>query len=268
MSRSLLVAFFMALILHGLLAWVKLDLFKGPVHVRRPPKALTVSVVTSMPTKQRPLVKRPQNIGKPALKKPVKDPAPKKPVKKKSASKPKETPKEVAKTKEKKPQNHHREEKQKKQEEITDALPLPVSEPIPEQETLPQEDRSLAAVTPDLAAEPQRTEDIFERPAQGKSFAPMPVPPVTLALPDYRKNRPPAYPLRARRRGYQGMVLLEVLVARDGTVASVRLVRSSGAEILDTAAEKGVKKWLFHPGKKGDEAVEMWVRVPIRFQLK
>ena len=259
MSRSLLLAFFMALILHGLLAWVKLDLFKGPVHVRRPPKALTVSVVTSMPTKQRPLVKRPQNIGKPALKKPVK---------KKSASKPKETPKEVAKTKEKKPQNHHREEKQKKQEEITDALPLPVSEPIPEQETLPQEDRSLAAVTPDLAGEPQRTEDIFEKPAQGKSFAPMPVPPVTLALPDYRKNRPPAYPLRARRRGYQGTVLLEVLVARDGTVALVRLVRSSGAEILDTAAKKGVKKWLFHPGKKGDEVVEMWVRVPIRFQLK
>jgi protein TonB len=258
-SRSLLVAFFMALILHGLLAWVKLDLFKGPVHVRRPPKALTVSVVTSMPTKQHPLFKRPENIGKPA---------PKKPVKKKSASKPRETPKEVAKKKEKKPQNHHREEKQKEQEEITDALPLPVSEPIPEQETLPQEDRSLAAVTPDLAAEPQRTEDRFEKPAQGKSFVPMPVPPVTLALPDYRKNRPPAYPLRARRRGYQGTVLLEVLVARDGTVASVRLVRSSGAEILDTAAKKGVKKWLFHPGKKGDEVVEMWVRVPIRFQLK
>ena len=63
-------------------------------------------------------------------------------------------------------------------------------------------------------------------------------------------------------------MLLEVLVAKDGTVASVRLVRSSGAEVLDKAAKKGVRKWTFHPGKKGHEAVEMWVKVPIRFRLK
>jgi protein TonB len=249
----------MALILHGLLAWVKLDLVKSPVHIQRPLKALTVRVVTSMPTKQRSLVKRPENIGKPAAEKSVE---------KKSASKPKEKPKEVAKKREKKPQNQHITGKQKKQKEIADFRPLPVSQPIPEQEMLPKQDTSLAAATPDLPAEPLGTEDIFEKPAEGKSLAPTSEAPVTLALPDYRKNRPPAYPLRARRRGYEGTVLLEVLVAQDGTVASVRLVRSSGAEILDTAAKKGVKKWLFHPGKKGDEVVEMWVRVPIRFQLK
>jgi len=268
LSRSFLFAFFMALILHGLLAWVKLDLFKSPAHVQRPLKTLTVSVVTSIPVKQRPLAERPKNIRKPSPKKTVKKPAPKKPIEKKSAPKPKKAKKEVANKKEKRPQDHFREEKQKKQKEITDALPLPVSQPTPEQETLPQEDSSLAAVTPDLPVEEPRTEDISEKAAQGKSLAPAPEPPVTLALPDYRKNRPPVYPLRARRRGCQGTVLLEVLVAQDGTVASVRLVGSSGAEILDKAARKGVKEWLFHPGKKGGQVVEMWVKVPIRFQLK
>ena len=133
---------------------------------------------------------------------------------------------------------------------------------------LPRQDTSLAAAAPDLPVKPLRSEDISEKPVQMKSLAPTPEPPVTLALPDYRKNRPPAYPLLARRRGYQGTALLEVLVAQDGTVASVRLVRSSGAEILDKAAKKGVEKWVFYPGKKGDDAVEMWVKVPIRFQLK
>ncbi|MCK4893050.1 MAG: energy transducer TonB, partial [Calditrichia bacterium] len=29
-----------------------------------------------------------------------------------------------------------------------------------------------------------------------------------------------------------------------------------------------VKNWSFEPGMRGDEKVEMWVKVPIRFQLK
>jgi hypothetical protein len=29
-----------------------------------------------------------------------------------------------------------------------------------------------------------------------------------------------------------------------------------------------VKAWLFEPGMRGDEKVEMWVKIPIRFQLK
>ena len=37
---------------------------------------------------------------------------------------------------------------------------------------------------------------------------------------------------------------------------------------LDQSAMKGVRKWTFHPGKRGGEAVEMWVKVPIRFRLK
>jgi len=248
----------MALIFHAFLAWVKLDLFKSPIHVQRPLKALTVSVVTSIPIKKPPFVKRPEAIKKPA---------PKKPVEKKVTSKSKDKPKEVAK-KNREPERQLIPKKKIQQEEEPFSHPLPVPQPIPEQETLPQEDTSLAAAAPDLPAEQIRTEDISEKAAAGESLSPTPEPPVTFALPDYEKNRRPAYPLLARRRGYQGTVLLEVLVARDGTVASVRLVRSSGAEILDKAAKKGVRKWTFHPGKKGDEVVEMWVKVPIRFRLK
>ena len=92
--------------------------------------------------------------------------------------------------------------------------------------------------------------------------------PLVYAYPLYRKNSPPPYPRLARRRGYEGTVLLEVLVKEDGRVGTVRVNRSSGHKSLDRAALTGVKNWLFRPGSKGDEPNEMWVKIPVRFQLK
>ena len=88
------------------------------------------------------------------------------------------------------------------------------------------------------------------------------------ARPLYRINPPPKYPAMARRRGYTGHVVLEVLVGQDGSVADLRLFSSSGHAILDNAAISSVKTWIFEPGMRGEEKVKMWVRVPIRFELK
>ena len=88
------------------------------------------------------------------------------------------------------------------------------------------------------------------------------------ARPAYKNNPRPPYPKRARRRGYQGTVVLEALVDRSGKVKELRILRSSGHTILDKAALKSVNGWLFEPGMVGDEKVDMWVRVPVRFELR
>ncbi len=93
------------------------------------------------------------------------------------------------------------------------------------------------------------------------------VPVVREAMPLYRINPAPKYPRIARRRGYQGTVVLEVLVDRNGRVGELRVYTSSGYRILDRAALASVKGWAFEPGMRGDQKVEMWVRVPVRFQL-
>lgn len=49
------------------------------------------------------------------------------------------------------------------------------------------------------------------------------------------------YPPEARRRGLFGEVLLAVRVRRDGTVDSIRIMRSSGEPVLDDAAEQVVR---------------------------
>ena len=88
------------------------------------------------------------------------------------------------------------------------------------------------------------------------------------AKPSYKKNSPPPYPLLARKRGYEGTVVLEVLVTREGRVGNIRVFRSSGYKILDKAALKAVRHWIFEPGRRGNTPIEMWVKVPIRFVLK
>ena len=88
------------------------------------------------------------------------------------------------------------------------------------------------------------------------------------AQPEYSKNPSISYPKRARRKGYEGTVLLEVLVNRNGKVDALRILASSGYAILDSSAVKSVKTWSFEPAKKGKDTIDMWVKVPVRFKLE
>ena len=105
--------------------------------------------------------------------------------------------------------------------------------------------------------------------ADAPAAAAKPVPPPLIeARPLYKKNPTPRYPSIARRRGYEGTVILEVLVDPYGRVGNLNIYRSSGYSILDRAAKASVKNWQFEPGRKGNTTIAMWMRIPIRFQLK
>ena len=88
------------------------------------------------------------------------------------------------------------------------------------------------------------------------------------AVPLYKENPAPEYPMQAKRRGYEGTVILEVLVTKEGKAGKVSVFQSSRYSLLDGAAVASVKKWRFEPGKRGDEKVDMPVKIPIRFQLE
>ncbi len=81
-------------------------------------------------------------------------------------------------------------------------------------------------------------------------------------------NPKPPYPLAARRRGYQGKVLVRAHVLADGRCARVLLKETSGYDLLDNAALKTVRRWRFVPARRGDIAIDSWVDVPIAFRLK
>jgi protein TonB len=88
-----------------------------------------------------------------------------------------------------------------------------------------------------------------------------------IGAPGYRLNPKPEYPSLARERGFEGTVLLRVRVLPDGTAGEVAVERSSGHEILDGAALRAVKLWLFSPATRNGIPVPAWVTVPVRFSL-
>lgn len=102
---------------------------------------------------------------------------------------------------------------------------------------------------------------------QEKSGVPRPGT-LQMAYPRYQLNAPPPYPGLARKRGLEGTVILQVLVNREGRVNDLKIDVSSNSSLLDRAAVKAVRKWSFEPGKKGEERISMWVKVPITFKLK
>jgi protein TonB len=140
----------------------------------------------------------------------------------------------------------------------------PLNEPLPDYGAFEMENMD-AASPPEPAEEPVQ---VAALPSDA-DITPEPSPSgIREAIPLYRDNPPPRYPRIARRRGYEGTVVLEVLVNTEGKVSDYRIIRSCGYFVLDKAAMKSIRNWLFEPGMRGDKKVEMWVKVPIKFQLK
>lgn len=78
-------------------------------------------------------------------------------------------------------------------------------------------------------------------------------------------NVPPRYPPEALAAGQGGVVWLRVAIDAEGRAAAVEIERSSGIELLDEAALRGVALWRFRPAQRAGEAVASEVLVPIRF---
>ena len=62
-------------------------------------------------------------------------------------------------------------------------------------------------------------------------------------------------------------MVLRVLVNRQGRVDDLLIDVSSSHAMLDRAAVNSVRKWLFEPGRRGNDKMDMWVKVPVTFKL-
>ena len=82
-----------------------------------------------------------------------------------------------------------------------------------------------------------------------------------------KKNPHPSYPLLARKRGWEGRVILQADIDKKGNVVNIKIKESSGFEVLDNESIKTLRKWKFSPAKQGDKFIEDIVEIPIRYQL-
>jgi protein TonB len=81
------------------------------------------------------------------------------------------------------------------------------------------------------------------------------------------KEVKPVYPQDAKDEGVKGVVELEGVVEKDGSIDHIRVTRNVDAR-LDEAAIKALSQWQFKPGTKDGEAVPVRVNVEITFTLR
>lgn len=87
-----------------------------------------------------------------------------------------------------------------------------------------------------------------------------------IKAPSQTKSVPPVYPPAARAARVQGLVILEVVIAQDGTVSDAQILRSQ--PMLDQAALEAVRQWEFTPTLLNGVPVSVIMTVTVSFNLQ
>jgi len=146
-------------------------------------------------------------------------------------------------------------------------VPKPKPKPKPAPEPPPAPPPPVVTPAPPVAAPPAPPSP----PAPAAPAAPVApveaplVPANTRAT--SKRNPKPEYPSIARRRGWEGKVILRIEVRKDGTAGKVEVDRSSGREVLDQAAVRAIKRWLFTPATRAGEPVDSVYTLSFDFKL-
>lgn len=78
----------------------------------------------------------------------------------------------------------------------------------------------------------------------------------------------PVYPAAMREAGLTGVVPIEAIIGRDGTVSSVRVISAQVHPDFAIAAVDAVRQWRFTPTLLNGEPVEVVMTVSVRFDLE
>ena len=147
----------------------------------------------------------------------------------------------------------------------TKPTPAPVQKEAPKEKTPPPSKDKDAPAIPVPAQAPQSSAQSAAPSSGGVASAPT-------ADADYKaaylQNPKPPYPPLAFRARIEGKVVLIAEVQPDGRAGQVRILESSGNEMLDQSALTTVRQWKFTPARKDGVIITQAVRIPITFSLK
>lgn len=140
----------------------------------------------------------------------------------------------------------------------------PVPEPVVKKEPEPKpEPEKKEEPAPEQPPEPQVVQSVKEETeVEGLSDEP-----VFVSKPAIRHSVQPRYPRIAKRRNQQGVVMLEVVVDTEGNSMNIKVLQSSGFDLLDKSAIAAVENWEFEPQKRNNQLVMSRVHIPVAFQL-
>lgn len=79
----------------------------------------------------------------------------------------------------------------------------------------------------------------------------------------------PTYPDLARKAKIEGMVILQIVVRRDGTIGDITVLRAPSARLgFEESAIEAVRQWRYKPAMQSGRPVDVYLTVQISFELK
>jgi len=75
------------------------------------------------------------------------------------------------------------------------------------------------------------------------------------------------YPDDAMKKRIKGYVIVNLLIAADGSVEAAQVLESSPSGVFDAVAVNGVRNWRFIPAKYKGNPVKVWAKQKIRFDF-
>jgi protein CpxP len=138
-------------------------------------------------------------------------------------------------------------EQWKKLEEIRASrrLPVPPTPPAP----------PAAPAPPAIPRPPSETDD--EVYTIGDS----------IRAPVLTQQTTPPYTPEAKQAGIEGIIVVQAVVRKDGTIGRAKILRGLGYG-LDEAAINSVKEWRFKPGTINEQPVNVRANIEVSFRLK
>jgi protein TonB len=100
-----------------------------------------------------------------------------------------------------------------------------------------------------------------------QQVAPVPAPATNAAQRERLAEAiPPSYPALAQHMNVQGSVVLQALIAADGSIQNLHVL--SGPQILSAAAQQAVREWRFKPVYHHGQAVETRATITVNFSIR
>ncbi len=77
----------------------------------------------------------------------------------------------------------------------------------------------------------------------------------------------PLYTEEARRARVEGIVLLQAIIRKDGSVDSFKVIRGLGYGLDESAINTIATKWRFKPGTLSGQPVDVQANIEVTFRL-
>jgi protein TonB len=147
-----------------------------------------------------------------------------------------------------------------------------IGRPNPADDGLPQIGGSGPYVPGAGGGDPRGIQGLFESGIP--PVLPVPVPPVTvthtlrlshISEGNLIRKVQPTYPPLARSARIQGIVVLQAIISKQGTIENLSVV--TGHPMLVPAALDAVRQWRYHPYILNNEPVEVETQITVNFSL-